>query len=148
MAREEFLQNTITTRRSKQIDTVVYPVVRPRPTLAYSTLWRPNGRGLQSTPLKQSKDPLEYHGVLLAFLNSVCEESPQLGASRPYNLMFTKKHGSKAGMSNAHKTQNQSNNTHTSRNKSSQHNSMSSQLNKSSRCYHNEPNAWNRCLGA
>jgi hypothetical protein len=52
--------------------------------LAYSTLWRPNGRGLQSTPLKQSKDPLEYHGVLLALLNPVCEESPQLGVSRPY----------------------------------------------------------------
>jgi hypothetical protein len=44
---------------------VVYPVVRPRPTLAYSTLWRPNGRELQSTPLKRSKDQLEYHGVLL-----------------------------------------------------------------------------------
>jgi hypothetical protein len=52
--------------------------------LAYSTLWRPNGRGLQSTPLKRSKDPLEYHDVLLAFLNSVCEESPQLGVSCPY----------------------------------------------------------------
>jgi hypothetical protein len=47
---------------------VVYPVVQPRPTLAYSMLWRPNGRGLQSTPLKRSKDPLEYHGVLLALL--------------------------------------------------------------------------------
>jgi hypothetical protein len=37
-------------------------------------------------------------------LYPVCEESPQLGASRPYNLMFTKKHGSKDGMSNTHKT--------------------------------------------
>jgi hypothetical protein len=26
-------------------------------------LWRPNGRGLHSTPFKWSKDPLEYHGV-------------------------------------------------------------------------------------
>jgi hypothetical protein len=43
------------------------PVVRPRPMLAYSTLWRPSERGLQSTPLKRSKDPLEYHGVLLCF---------------------------------------------------------------------------------
>jgi hypothetical protein len=42
-------------------------VVRPSPTLAYSTLWRPNGRGLQSTPLKRSKDLLEYHGVLLFY---------------------------------------------------------------------------------
>ena len=43
-----------------------------------------------------------------SLLYPACEESPQLGASRPYNLMFTKKHGSKDGMSNAHKTQNQS----------------------------------------
>jgi hypothetical protein len=41
-------------------------------------------------------------------------------------LMFTKKHGSKDGMSNAHKTQNQSTNTHTSHNSSSQHNPESS----------------------
>jgi hypothetical protein len=148
VAREEFLQNTITTRRSTQIDTVVYPVVRPSSTLAYSTLWRPSGRGLQSTPLKRSKDPLEYHGVLLCLLYPACEESPQLGASRPYNLMFTKKHGSKAGMSNAHKTQNQSTNTHTSHNSSSQHNPKSSLLKWSSSCYHKESNARNWSLGA
>jgi hypothetical protein len=97
VAREEFLQDTITTRGSTQIDTVVYPVVRPSPTHAYSTLWRPNGRGLQSTPLKRSKDALEYHGVLLCLLYPACEESPQLGASRPYTLMFTKKHEVREG---------------------------------------------------
>ena len=142
------MQDTITTRRSTQIGTVVYPVVRPSPTLAYSTLWRPNGRGLHSTPLKRSKDPLEYHGVLLCLLYPACEESPQLGASRPYNLMFTKKHGSKDGMSNAHKTQNQSTNTHTSHNSSSQHNPKSSLLKWSSSCYHKESNARNWSLGA
>jgi hypothetical protein len=52
VARKEFLQNTITTRISTQRGTVVYPVVRPSSTLAYSTLWCPNGRELQSTPLK------------------------------------------------------------------------------------------------
>jgi hypothetical protein len=36
---------------------------------------------------------------------------------------------SKGGMSNTLKTRNHGNTTHTSRNKSSQHNSMSSQLN-------------------
>jgi hypothetical protein len=72
---------------------MVYPVVRPSSTLAYSTLWHPNGRGLQSNPLKRSKDPLEYHSVLLCLLYPAREESPQLGASRPYTLMFTKKHG-------------------------------------------------------
>jgi hypothetical protein len=148
VAREEFLQETITTRRSTQIGTVVYPVVRLSPTLAYSTLWRPNGRGLHSTLLKRSKDPLEYHDVLLCLLYPACEESPQLRASRPYNLMFTKKHRSKAGMSNAHKTQNQSTNTHTSHNSSSQHNPKSSLLKWSSSCYHEESNARNWSLGA
>jgi hypothetical protein len=52
VAREEFLQNTITTKISTQRGTVVYPMVRPSSTLAYSTLWCPNVRGLQSTPLK------------------------------------------------------------------------------------------------
>jgi hypothetical protein len=36
---------------------------------------------------------------------------------------------SKGGISNTHKTQNQSNDTHTSHNKSSQYNPVSSQLN-------------------
>jgi hypothetical protein len=83
---------------------VVYPVVRPRPTLAYSTLWRPNGRGLHSTPLKWSKDPLEYHGVCFSFLYPVRKESPQLGVSRPYKDVH-KEARSKGGISNAHKTQ-------------------------------------------
>jgi hypothetical protein len=48
-------------------------------------LWRPNGRELHSTPLKWSNDQLEYHGVLLSLLFPICEESPQLGVSRPYN---------------------------------------------------------------
>jgi hypothetical protein len=52
---------------------------------------------LQSTPLKRSKDPLEYHDVLLALLYPVCEESPHFGASRPYTLMFTKRHGVREG---------------------------------------------------
>jgi hypothetical protein len=46
---------------------VIYPVVRPSITLAYSMLWRPNGRGLHSTPLKWSNDRLEYHDVFLSF---------------------------------------------------------------------------------
>jgi hypothetical protein len=56
--------------------------------------------------------------------------------------------GSKDGMSNAHKTQNQSTNTHTSHNSSSQHNPKSSLLNWSSSCYHKESNARNWSLSA
>jgi hypothetical protein len=96
-------------------------VVRPRPTLAYSTLWRPNGRGLQSTPLKRSKDQLEYHGVLLCLLISRLRGISTTWSLSPLHLRFTKKYGVR-GMSNAHKTsKDQSNNTHTSRSKSSQH---------------------------
>jgi hypothetical protein len=53
--------------------------------LPTSTLWRPNGRGLHSTPFKWSSDQLEYHDFLPYSLSPVCEESPQVGASRPYN---------------------------------------------------------------
>jgi hypothetical protein len=136
------LQDTITTRRSTQIDTVVYPVVRPSPTLAYSTLWRPNGRGLQSTPLKQSKDPLEYHGVLLCTISRLRGISTTWSLS-PLQYDVHKEARSKEGMSNTHKTQNQSDNTHTSHNTSSQHNSKSSLLKWSSSCYHKELNARN-----
>ena len=135
MAREEFLQDTITTRRSTHISTVVYPVVRPSPTLAYSTLWRPTDEGCTQPLSSGPKTHLNTTVFCFVSLYPACEESPQLGASRPYNLMFTKKHRSKAGMSNAHKTQNQSDNTHTSPNTSSQHNSKSSLLKSSSSCY-------------
>jgi hypothetical protein len=107
VAREEFLQDTITTRRSTQIDTWVYPVVRPSPTLAYSRCGVPTDEGCNQ-PLS-SGPKTHWNTMMFCFLlYPACEESPQLGASRPYNMMFTKKHGSKAGMSNAHKTQNQS----------------------------------------
>jgi hypothetical protein len=77
-------------------------VVRPRPTLAYSTLWRPNGRGLQSTPLKRSKDPLEYHGVLFALLFPFARNLHKL-ESLALTLEVHKKHGVREG-SNTHKS--------------------------------------------
>jgi hypothetical protein len=89
---ERSLNNTIPQEINHRDDTVVYPVVRPRPTLAYSTLWRPNGRGLQSTPLKRSKDPLEYHGVLLAFSQSRLRGISTIWSLSPLQLKFTKKH--------------------------------------------------------
>jgi hypothetical protein len=148
VTREEFLQNTTTTRGSTQIDTVVYPVLRPSTKLAYSTLWRPNGQGLQSTPLKRSKDPLEYHSVLLCFTVSRSQGISTTWSLSPLHFDVHKEARSKGGMSNTHKTQSQSDNTHTSHNKSSQHNPTSSQLKWSSSCYHKESNARNRSLGA
>jgi hypothetical protein len=82
---------------------MVYPVVRPSITLAYSTLWRPNGRELDSTPLKWSNDQLEYHSVLLSLLFPICEESPQLGVSRPYNKDQSERTRVREG-SNTHKS--------------------------------------------
>ena len=63
-------------------------------------------------------------------------------------LEIHKEAQSKGGISNALKTRNHSNTTHTSRNESSQYNSMSSPLSKSSNCYRKESKARNRCLGA
>jgi hypothetical protein len=80
-------------------------MVRPRPTLAYSTLWRPNGRGLQSTPLKRSKDPLEYHGVLLAFFSIPFARNLHNLEPVALTLEIHKEARSKEGISNAHKTQ-------------------------------------------
>ena len=121
-------QNTITNKDQSQRWHGGYPVVRPRPTLAYSTLWRPNGRGLQSTPLKRSKDPLEYHGVLLAFSQSRLRGISTTWSLSPLQKMFTENHGAREGLATHTRHNKQSVNTHTSRNKSSQHNSMSSQL--------------------
>jgi hypothetical protein len=143
VAREEFFQNTTTTRGSTQIDTVVYLVVRPSTKLVYSTLWRPNGRGLQSTPLKRSKDPLEYHGVLLCFTISRLRGISTTWSLSPLHFDVHKEARSKGGMSNSHKTQNHSKYTHTSHNASSQHNSTSSLLKRSSSCYLKESNVWN-----
>jgi hypothetical protein len=145
VAREEFLQNTITTRRSTQRGTVVYPVVRHLPTPRCGV---PTDEGCTQPLSSGPKTHLNTTVFCFVSLYPVCEEFPQLGASRPYNLMFTKKHGSKVGMTNAHKTQNQSTNTHTSHNSSSQHNPKSSLLKWSYSCYHKESNARNWSLGA
>ncbi len=70
--------------KSNTHKTQIYPMVRPSPILAYSMLWRPNGRGLHSTPFKRSNDQLEYHDFFPYSLFPVCKESSQFGVSRPY----------------------------------------------------------------
>jgi hypothetical protein len=129
-------------------DTVIYPVVRPSITLAYSTLWHPNGRGLHSTPFKRSNDQLEYHNVFLPYTFSRLRGISTTWSLSPLQLMITKKHGSKGGESNTHKTQNKSTITHTSHNLSSQHNSRSSLLKWGSSHYLKESNAREWSLGA
>jgi hypothetical protein len=60
-------------------------------------LWRPNGRGLHSTPFKRSNDPLEYHSFLPYNICSLCEESPQVGVSHPYKIGLNENHKSNGG---------------------------------------------------
>jgi heme-degrading monooxygenase HmoA len=67
-------------------------------------LWRPNGRGLQSTPLKRSKDLLEYHSVLLFTISRSRGISTTWSLS-PLHFDYHKEARSKEGMSNAHKSQ-------------------------------------------
>jgi hypothetical protein len=77
---------------------MVYPMVRPSTKLAYSTLWHPDGRGLQSTPLKRSKDPLEYHGVFALLFNIPLARNLHNLESLALTKMFTKKHGVREGL--------------------------------------------------
>jgi hypothetical protein len=98
------LWTQVITRKTSTRDTVVYPVVRPSITLDYSTLWHPNGRGLHSTPFKWSDDQLENHDFSFLRLSPFCEESPQLGASRPYKDDHTRSTVVREGKSNTHKT--------------------------------------------
>jgi hypothetical protein len=87
--------------------------------LPTSTLWRPNGRGLHSTPFKWSNDPLEYHSFLPYTCFPVCEESPQVGASHPYKVDHNKstrvregkKHTQELQQSHAHKSRREHTNT-------------------------------------
>src|SRR5688500_2411951 len=73
---------------------------------------------MHSTPFMRSNDQLEYHGFLPYSLSPVCEESPQYGASRPYNDEH-KRNTEVREESNTHKTQIRSTTTHTSKDLSS-----------------------------
>jgi hypothetical protein len=86
--------------------------------LPISTLWRPDGRGLHSTPFKRSNDQLDYHDFLPYSLSPVCEESPKVGASRPYSDDH-KRNTEVREESNTHKTRIRSTTTHTSKDLSS-----------------------------
>jgi hypothetical protein len=88
-------------------------MVRPSITLAYSTLWCPNGRGLHSTPLKWSNDQLEYHDIFLSYTLSHLRGISTTWSLSPLQLMIIKKHESKGGKSNTRKTQSTSTITHT-----------------------------------
>ena len=104
MDREELLHKTINTRISKQrwhsglsrgsakSNTCLLHVVASQRTR------------VAINPSQAVQRPTWIPRCFAFLLSPACEESPQLGASRPYTLIITKKHRSKDGMSNAHKT--------------------------------------------
>jgi hypothetical protein len=147
MAKKWALANTRYHRKAITRDMVVYPMVRPSITLAYSTLWRPNGRELHSTPFKWSNDQLEYHEFSFLMISPVREESPQLGASRPYNWLSQRSTEVREGRATHTRLKTTSTITHTSHNLSSKHNARSSLLKWSSSHYLKESNAWEWSLG-
>ena len=115
--------------------------------LPTSTLWCPNGRGLHSTPFKRSNDPLEYHSFLFYSTCSLCEESPQVGVSHPYNIDLNENHKSKGGKE-THAKSRVAATTHTQvKRRAHKHSATSSQLNKCSNLNHNDPDACLRSLG-
>jgi hypothetical protein len=71
--------------------------------LAYSMLWRPNGRGLRSTPLKWSKDQTWVPRFFLISRNPICEKFPHVEVSHALHKMITIQNQSKEESENTHK---------------------------------------------
>ena len=80
-------------KESNTRDTWFYPVVRPSNTCLLPRCGVPMDEGCTQPLSSDPKIHLNTTVVFFLILFPVCEESPQLGVSRPYTLMFTKKHG-------------------------------------------------------
>jgi hypothetical protein len=115
--------------------------------LPTSTLWHPNGQGLHSTPFKRSNDPLECHSYLPYSRCSLCEESPQVGVSHPYNIDLNEKHKSKGGKETHTKARVAATTRTQVKRRAHKHSATNSQLNKCSNLNHNDPDGCLRNLG-
>jgi hypothetical protein len=79
-------KNKMAMQVSGQWVTIIYPMVRLRPT---SMLWCPNGWVLHSTPLKWSRDQTWVPRLFSLKYIPVCEESPQVGVSHTLHKTIT-----------------------------------------------------------
>jgi hypothetical protein len=98
VAREEFLHNTITTR----ISTQRWHSGLSRGSAKYNTcllhVVASQRTRVAINPFQAVQMPTWIPRCFaFTLLCPACEESPQLGASRPYNMMFTKKHRVREG---------------------------------------------------
>jgi hypothetical protein len=142
------LRITIITQKHNHKRHASYPVVRPSTKLAYFHVVASQRTRVALNPFQVIQCRLEYHGVFLSYTLSRLRGISTTWSLSPLQLMITKKHGSKGGKSNTHKTQSMSTITHTSHNLSSQHNSRSSLLKRSSSHYLKQLNAREWSLGA
>jgi hypothetical protein len=114
--------------------------------LPTSTLWYPNGRGCTQL---LSSDPMIHLNTIVFFLSRcfLCEESPQVGVSHPYNIDHNENHKSKGGKE-THANARVATTTCTQVKKGAhKHSATSLQLNKCSNLSHNDPNVCLWSLG-
>jgi hypothetical protein len=115
--------------------------------LPTSTLWCPNGRGLHSIPFKRSNDPLEYHGFLPYIRCSLCEESPQVGVSHPYNFDHNENPKIREGIETHTKARVAATSRTQVKKRAHRNSATCSQLNKCSNLNHNDSDACLQSLG-
>jgi hypothetical protein len=129
------LANTDNQRESTQETRDFHPVVRPSNTCLLSRCGVPIDEGC-TQPL--SSDPMINLNTTTFFLSlsPVCEESPQLGASRPYNDDHKRSTEVREGRATHTRLKSTAQPRTQSHNLSSKHNARSSQLKWSSSHYH------------
>jgi hypothetical protein len=140
------LANTNNQRESTQETHDFYPVVRPSNTCLLPCCGIPMDEGC-TQPL--SSDPMiNLNTTVFSFLVfSRLQGISTTWSLSPLQWWSQKKHRSKGGESNTHKTQIIATITHTSHNSSSKHNAQSSKLKWSSSHYLKESNARTWSLG-
>jgi hypothetical protein len=108
------LRTQIITKRAITRDTRFYPVVRPSNTCLLPCYGVPMDEGC-TQPL--SSDPMINLNTTTFFLSlsPICEESPQLGASRPYNDDHKRSTEVRGGEQHTQDSNQQHNHAHKSR---------------------------------
>jgi hypothetical protein len=117
-------------------------------TNAYSTLWWPPS--VKDCTQSLSSDlmiNLEYHGFLSLTDVSLCEISPQVGASHPYNFDHNKTARVREGIETHARARVVATLRTQVKNQVHKHSAASSQLNKCSNLKHNESDACLQSLG-
>jgi hypothetical protein len=139
----ELLEDNNRNRVNAQEARWFYPVVRPMPTPHCGDLLRSMVAHCTQPLSSDPKIKLEYH-VVLPYVKSLCEESPQVWVSHALHKWSQSKHKSKEGVEHTHKNLSCSNNTHTSLEKSARNNTVELQVKNALKSISNETTTWSR----